>query len=29
LALWQFTQHLLAAATAPVIGGLGARWARD
>jgi len=29
LALWQFAEHLLAAVTALVIGGLGARWARD
>jgi hypothetical protein len=28
-ALWQFVQHLLVAAAALVIGGLGARWARE
>jgi hypothetical protein len=28
-ALWQFAEHLLVAATALVIGGLGARWARE
>jgi hypothetical protein len=29
LALWQFAQHLLIAGTALLMGGLGARWARD
>ena len=29
LALWQFAQHLLIAGAALLIGGLGARWARD
>jgi hypothetical protein len=29
LALWQFAQHLLVAGAALLIGGLGARWARD
>jgi hypothetical protein len=29
MALWQFAEHLLAAAAALVIGVLGARWARD
>jgi hypothetical protein len=28
-ALWQFAQHVLVAAAALAIGGLGARWARD
>ena len=29
LALWQFAQHLMIAGAALVIGGLGARWARE
>jgi hypothetical protein len=29
LALWQFAQHLLVAGAALLIGGLGARWARE
>jgi hypothetical protein len=29
LALWQFAQHLLIAGAALLVGGLGARWARD